>query len=423
MAEDGGQDAEELTEEEHSLLEGVDKVLADARELKAWWDEVDGKSYAGVDTFELSATHNRPDMSFGFLDETEVAGETMPIMGNVQEQFYDHPKSPIKSAEAKKRAADWMNRQMREFVLRYFMRVSDFNQPRSYPDLEDAEAPPTYLRPISWCPDPQDTGSGFGFAQMYYKRTGSDEIHKFAEDDRYKVVDLRKLLGEYEWIVVKVKIFNFKFVLAPFGKEYPFGTVPLTESSYLVLSKDFILDEKNPEGSEDIGRYGFGYGFLAEPGESLLAYGPGQFDAAFQVIHFHVRKSGEVISRMAFVANQPRKILNVSLDPMSWGMEMANMMTFGAASSLLAPMRRAMPSFGGLDPVLGYISFANALSGGAAERQLCISRKQLFKDFLVQHFDQHYNVVAGSMVTWRQIPDWLDEDALPHWVQSGESAA
>ena len=51
-----------------------------------------------------------------------------------------------------------------------------------------------------------------------------------------------------------------------------------------------------------------------------------------------------------------------------------------------------------------------------------ISRRQLEKDFLVQHFKQHYVTIVGSLLTWRQIPDWLDGRALPEWVLTGKSS-
>jgi len=71
------------------------------------------------------------------------------------------------------------------------------------------------------------------------------------------------------------------------------------------------------------------------------------------------------------------------------------------------------------DPVLGYVNAANALSGNYAARNLCISLEQLEKNFLVQHFRQHYETVLGSLATWRRFPDWLDEKTLPAWVISG----
>jgi hypothetical protein len=64
----------------------------------------------------------------------------------------------------------------------------------------------------------------------------------------------------------------------------------------------------------------------------------------------------------------------------------------------------------------------NVLTDGQAAERFDLSSDQLYKNFLVQHSRQHYQTIMGSHMTWRQIPDWLDSAALPHWVVSGMSA-
>jgi hypothetical protein len=68
------------------------------------------------------------------------------------------------------------------------------------------------------------------------------------------------------------------------------------------------------------------------------------------------------------------------------------------------------------------ISLANLVTGGLAGRQFCISMEELQRRFLVQHFMQHYEMLTGSVLTWRQIPDWLDQANLPQWVITGLSS-
>ena len=41
------------------------------------------------------------------------------------------------------------------------------------------------------------------------------------------------------------------------------------------------------------------------------------------------------------------------------------------------------------------------------------------KLFLYYHYIVIYMLVANSVMTWRQIPDWLDADNLPDWVKKG----
>lgn len=409
-----------LTSEDRRRIASVDSVLRDALDLKTWWDGADARWRAGEErkayreSFDLIATHNRPDKSIGFFDETEVGDRKMAVMGNVQEQFYDRPKSSTTAVD--------MRKQMQEFVLRYFMRISDYSEPIAFPEYK-GEPVPTLLRPFSFCPSDEVENQGFGYELAYYKKPG-ESAGKFGDENKYAIIDLREIGTTYEWIVVKVAIYDFKFEIAPFGTSAPFATVPMGEASYLVISEEFVRNEEKP-GGDLIGSYGYGYGFLPSLEESVVAYGPGEFEAAFQIIHFNVKNTGEVMSRMAFVSNRPKKVVDLSLDPVHWGLRAAELMSFGMASAVAAPFRalwREVPQLPGVDLAQLYITGANALSLGLAEKQLCVSKKQLEKIFLVKHFIQHYKVIAGSLVTWRMIPDWADPGALPDWVRSGVSA-
>ncbi|HEX9941232.1 MAG TPA: hypothetical protein VGG03_04390, partial [Thermoanaerobaculia bacterium] len=205
----------------------------------------------------------------------------------------------------------------------------------------------------------------------------------------------------------------------------PSITIPLDEHSYLVLNRDFILDERGPQPA-DLGRYGFGYAFIKNPVEGVLGWGPGRFDAAMQTIHFRVLRDGRIRVDMAFVANRPTSIANVSLDPFQWSCDFLDTASGGVTSALTAPVRTAsehLPVVGGFrfDPVFAFVALANLFTGGLAAQEFCISREQLEKRLILQHFMKHYQAVAGSIQTWRQIRDWLNEASLPRWVITGES--
>lgn len=413
------QAGEPYSEDEIALLDSVESFLARGRELLAWWDATYPRD-AFAHRFELGRTFNDADTSFGFFDEVTVEGRPMPAMGNFQEMFYDQPKTP--AGASPQAAADWMREQMRQFVLRYFMRVSDFRAPEGFAETWQ---PPSsgIFEPLSWCPRADAGLRGFGFQQLYYKRRDG-EIGRFPQDERFAIVDVRELGRTYDWIVVKVCIFDFKFVFAPFGSSLPQVVVPLAEDSYLVLSRDFIVDEERPS-RDMLGRYGIGYSFIKNPRPGTIGYGPGEFEAAIETIHFEVFADGSVRVPMVFVANRPERIVNLRLDPLGWGLALADWMTLGMARPFLDPFRRALAgrptSAGGLDPVYAYIDAANFLSGGLSSQTLCISREQLDRDFLLQHYMQHYQTIAGSLGTWRVVPDWLDDARLPDWVLRGRT--
>ncbi len=411
----GTADTLPLTGDEQRLLASVDTYLDLGRELKEWWRRVFPDGFR--ERFELSRSQNRPDRSFGFFDAAPIGGARMRLMGNYQHMFYDLPKPYSGTGAAR---GEWMNRQMREFALRYFMRVSDFREPEVEASSEGGQ-PPAWLRPVSLCRSRRVQKIGFGFSQLFYKLAGGG-VGRFAPEQRSAIVDLRRIGREYEWIVVKVRIFDFSFSYEPFGAAGPSFALPLSEESYLVLSREFISD-RAPSEVEPSGRYGVGYAFLKNPNPGLLAYGPGDFDAAIELIDFFVAPDGRVRVAMVFVANRPRRILDLSLDPMQWARRLAQFAGGGRLPEWLAPLDRLARSsplgWLSVDPVYGGIAAANLASGGLARRLLCLSRRTLEEEFLIKHFMQHYQTVAGSLHTWRQVPDWLDEEALPDWALQG----
>jgi hypothetical protein len=401
------------------ILERVEGALESGRALKRWWDAAQTRGFA--ERFELQRVFNRPGVSFGFFDRADLGRCTLPVMGSLQEMFYDRPRTPL---SLNREAAEWMRDQIREFVLHYFMRVSSFRQPEVYVE-SGRPAPPPYLERLSWCSEPDVLREGFGFTQHYYKLRATGQVGKFPAESRSAIVDLRELGTTYEWVVVKVRIFDFNFRFKPLGENGPEVSFPLQEESYLVLSRDFVADEDDPSPGL-LGEYGLGYAFIKDPAQGLFAYGPGQFDAAVELINFRVLESGEVRVRMLFVVNRFERIVNVSLDPVNWGFGVADLFSFGLTSRLLGPVKEAFErvptSVGTFDPVSAYVSLANALTGDWAGRELCVTREQLEKDFLAQHYTQHYTTIVGSLLTWRQIPDWLDAARLPEWVVAGRSS-
>jgi hypothetical protein len=175
------------------------------------------------------------------------------------------------------------------------------------------------------------------------------------------------------------------------------------------------------------GRFQFGYAMLKPShDDSVLAYGPGQFDFGFQLFTWNVKDDGSTWVRMPFVVNRPSKILNLSLDPLDWGFRAAEILSLGRAAPWLEPIHAALSRLpcrpDGFDPVFTGIDLLNLLTLGQASRQLCISKEQLEKLFLIFHFDQYYTMITGSLLTWRQISDWLDPAAIPLWVKTGVSS-
>jgi hypothetical protein len=409
-----------LTDHDRALLHSVEHYLSAGLQLKQWWEQTSATN-AFTTRFDLGLTFNRPDTGYGFFDHAQIDGQNMPVLGNFQAMGFDYLKVPRAQTAP---TARWLRDQLREYVLHYFMHVSDFRQPQGY-TAEARPVPPSFWRPFSLCPQEDQRRVGFGFSQLFYKLRGSHQVGQFPEEEQFAIVDLRDLGPKYEWIVLRVRIFDFSFTYMPFGPEYPQVVLPLNEASYLVVSRDFVTAADDPAPGV-LGSYGLGYAFIKEPTRGLLAWGPGQFDAAIELFDFLLYADGSIRAEMAFVANRPQRILNVSLNPLTWGFSLADLLTFGLSSRFLAPLQgvlEQLPCSGGnVDPVYTFIWLANVCSGGLAAQQLCLSAQELDTQFLVKHFMQHYQTVAGALHTWRQIPDWLDSAALPEWVVRGGSA-
>jgi hypothetical protein len=404
-----------FTWEERNLLSEVDRCLAEGVAIRDWWRWADATGNI-PDRFELTRVYNRPDESYSFFATAPLPGGPLPVMGDVPQVFYDQPKGSWE-------LGSWTGN-VREFALRYFTRVSSFRLPQTVV-ADDAPSPPPPLDLVSWCPRGFVTREGFGYQQLYYKLRGSGEIGRFPEAERFAIVDQRELATRYEWVVANVDIFNFVLSF-PLNPDLPRFGFPMQQSQYIIFSNAFVLDETDPAPGVR-GRFQFGYAMLKpRHDDSVLVYGPGQFDAGFQLFTFTVEGDGTIRVRMPFVVNRPTQILSLSLDPLDWGFKAAEILTGGRSSRLLEPLHALLDDLpwrpGGFDPVFTGIDLLNLATLGQASRQLCISKEQLEKFFLVFHFDQYYTMITGSLLTWRQVPDWLDAASIPLWVKTGRSS-
>jgi len=405
------------------LLGEVEGALARGRQLHRWWRATEAAD-AYRERFEVVRTFNRPDRGFAFFDQAPVDGAEVPVMGDVEDLFFDRPKAPPGDPAA---TAEWTRRQVRRFALRYFLRVSDTRRPAAHTLYRPPTLAPVF-QPLSWCPDDVPEREGFGYRQLYYKRAADGAVGEFPQAQRHRIVDLRELGETWEWLLLRVSLFAFDLTVQPFGPGTPEMKIPLDEEQYVVLADDFVVDQDHPEEGV-LGRYGFGYATLRTPGdEGLLAYGPGLFAVGFQTFTFEVLTSGEVRLHLAFTVNRPERLLNLSLDPLRWGRTAGRMLGLPWPGTTAAGARREAGDTAarrgglGFDPLLTAVRTLGFLTDGQAARDFCISRQQLERDMLVQHFAQNYRLITNALLTWRQIPSWLDDAALPRWVVDGRSA-
>ena len=306
---------QELSKEDHEVISGVERALEGGIELKEWWEGIDRAEREGSESyrnkFKEAWVYNRPeDHSYGFFETADLKQGRTEIIGNVQEQLFHRPKAG---------SAEFVQSQVREFVLRYFMRISEYRTPQPEPEGTQWPAPLNYLNQYPKADDYQL--QGFGYSQRYYKRRDSSEVGKFAESERLAILDLRDLRDHYDWVLVRNPIVDFAMSLRALGFKGPDLSLPIpTAANWLALSPDTITIDENP-GRGLLARYGIGYAFMKDPGApGMFAFGPGQLEPTAQTLTWEVHENGDVIVRMCFVSNAPDAILNVSINPLDWGL-------------------------------------------------------------------------------------------------------
>ncbi|HSL21243.1 MAG TPA: hypothetical protein VK886_06890 [Vicinamibacterales bacterium] len=402
-----------LNWEDLKMLAGVDRTRRESTLVRNWWNE---REAAGefAERLDIVREIQPRERAYGFFDTATIDNQALPVMGLVQQMFYDRPK---------KTSPEDVRDQVREFVLGFFMRVSHYERPGaaapSQPTL------PWFMRPLSWIPESEDGRVGFGYEQLMYKLRETGQVGKFGPHERGAIVDLRSLGSVYDWVAMRVNLFDFYIAMSPFGADFLKMELPLKEITYLLVTPDLIVDRHNPS-ADVLGEYGFGYGLLPySPDPSIFAYGPGRFGAGFQSFAFQVLRNGEIRAKAVFVVNRPDKILSIDVDPIDWGFRVADLMTLNLASTVMAPFKaiaKQLPlRLSNVDPISLYISTANLVSGGLAERRLGISKTQLEKHMLLRHFLQHRQMLITSLLVWRMVADWTDVKALPDFCHRGFS--
>ena len=394
-----------LSAQEQALVAAVDDSLPLGLALKAWWEQKDANNSIG-ERFELVRTYNPADRAYGFFDTAVLKQGSFNVMGLLQELPFDCPKTV---------AGHGLKRQIREYVMRYFLRSTSYTTPVPFSGRSFGE-PPGLIAGLLFRNSPNEALRGFGYTQQYYK-TVDGSIGAFPLEDQHAVVDLRELGKTFEWIILQVQLFNFVVPFKPLGDNLPQIGIPLQEQTYVVISKDFVVNRP--------GEYGLGYAILkgtgSNPGD-ILAYGPGRFQLGFQTIHFTTDKSGATKVRMAFAANRPDKVMNIPYDPVGLAFRALNTVTLGAAEQYSKYVSNYLPGFltsTGIDPMQLYIAAANAATGGAAAEHFGVSKEELDRLMLMQHFSQHYQMILGAMSTFHRVPDWLATSAIPAWIRSG----
>jgi hypothetical protein len=364
--------------------------------LRRWFIDAWAANKFG-ERFDMTSTDRDGESSIGFFGVANLPGGVrMPVMGNAQEMFFDRARN---GGEPTVEFA----RQLREFVLRYFLRVASFQQP----DPVDK-------------PSRDGADRGFGYTQRF-ARCKNGLVVRFREPHR--MLDLREMKLSYDWVIAHIRFHDFDMSIRPAGAAGPAVTFRLKPENEIVLAPEFIVQWERPAPGVLV-EYGFAYAAIHDSNPGLLAYGPGAFEAAVQLFHWRAYESGIVQARMAFVSNRPQRVTRVPVDPVHWALRAVDFASLRVLTKYIKPLttawdRWARPPI--FDPVYAAIDGLNCLTRGKAARDWRISREQIQRNLLMLHFRQHYRAILGALRTWRQIADWTDESTMPRWALEGTS--
>ena len=112
-----------LTSEDADILPHIPRADRLGRELKEWYEDTAERD-AFTNKFPLLEFFGASgDTDSGYIESAELPSGQFDVMGEKQDLFYDTTRST--SAERPAPAyIESVNEQMREFALRYFMRIT-----------------------------------------------------------------------------------------------------------------------------------------------------------------------------------------------------------------------------------------------------------------------------------------------------------
>lgn len=396
-----------LTPQDLAILGQVEDSIGQGRQLRAWWEANRG-TRVQMSRFPIARQIHRPDTNYGFILDAYLHSGALPVAGVVQDQLFAWPKV----APATTPDPAWVRAQVREFVFKYFMRLAGTRPPR-----RAGEA----VALIGALPArPEDRASeGWGYSQMYYQLAATGAIGKFPAGEQARIVPLDEIGRTYRWIVFKVDIYQFDYVMrVPGAANGPRLTLSMTQPVHTVMTPEFLLDEENP-GPGVLGRYGYGYSVVPDPShETLVAAGPASITNTIETLSFSVMESGEVRAHMNFITPVPARILN--LTPVSLAFGVADVLSFNTASKVFAPLKTLLQSIEPpVDPVYFSLDLINLLTLGIASEEFGLNRKTMFTSLMNLHFTDVYNMFNLAASHFAMVRDWTDTAALPDWATTG----
>jgi len=416
-----------LTEEDAAILPHIPRADRLGRELKDWYEDMAGRD-AFTDEFKLLKFFGASgDSDCGYIETADLPSGKYEVMGEIQDLLFDSTRSTSAKPPAKAEL-EKINEQLREFALHYFMRTT---APRAAIAEPVKSHPAPFLKWLDQAPRMNDEREDIGFFQLYGQRIGTQEIEVFKKSEQSAVMDMRDLVKDYDWVLVKARLFDFQLlfnVLPPvLGFQFPFAFEDTQEFLYGLVTPAFFCDEQKPRKGV-LGEYGMGFALVAPPADqSPLTVGPEVFTMGMNYFRFIVYETGEIRTTVTFACNQLKGLMPLPVSPINWGLMGFDVLTDGRASKLLEPLTKGADKLplgkARFDPVLTTIKTMNRVTGGALGRDYGISTDNIFKWILRKHGTVFNQQMSEAGRVWRAFPDWLATDELPLYIRHGRPAS
>ena len=190
--------------------------------------------------------------------------------------------------------------------MKYFMRITSFRQPEAFVDASNPIPRPPWPGSVG-APGRRVTALVSVSSQLFNQPAGSqDAIDPFPSYDRAAIVDQRDIgrrtIGFFSKFASSISISTSgpSEITVRTGVRRKRGELSGRPQ------EDFVNYRIRPIPGV-LGEYGIGYAFVRSPVQGPFGYGPGEFDAALELINFRVYETGYISVRMVFIANRPTR--------------------------------------------------------------------------------------------------------------------
>lgn len=367
--------------------EDIELALAEARDLKRWWAEVEvGKQTP--EWFELVPEYPGAAATRGFFATVRVMGRDVPMMGHTGDYFFDLP--------AKDAPGEWVNDQVREFALKYWLRAQNWAVPLQYPRLNRLE-PNSGLMGLSMMPRTAPRKGGLGNCLRAYRLRASGETGEFPPCEGGALIHLGELAEAYRWILVERNFLEFDLDVAVGGNNSLTLRIPAGLEGAMAISPDLVIDRADGEG-DFVGEFGMAAAWTGTAA-GLLRTLHGTVRPALSMQSLRVMKSGEIRLRVTTILARPSTAADMVTQISEQVSEMARQLSGGMTAQLEAMALRLLKATPGSE-----------------------LRHDLEKKLLLADATAVRDALLGTRITWLGTADWRDTAAIPDWM-TGEAAA